>query len=115
MVKAAGRVRSFVFFSQMPCDLLIQLRQVSQSCAEFLFHDDVHHASNVAQPRWTERARSVRRSPVRARMHSHGMAVVAGMLTGRHVGVAGPGDRVMASSTLHAGYVCMDVGEDGRG
>ena len=49
---------------------------------------------------------------MRARMHSHGMEVVAGMLPGCHVGVAGPGDRVLASSTLHAGYVCMDVGED---
>ena len=45
---------------------------------------------------------------MRARMHSHGMAVVAGMLPGRHVGVTGPGDRVLVSSTLHAGYVgCM--------
>ena len=52
---------------------------------------------------------------MRARMHSHGMAVVAGMLPGRHVGVDGPGDRVMASSTLDAGSVCMDVGEEGRG
>eukprot|EP00966_Prymnesium_polylepis_P328225 7384030-Prymnesium_polylepis.1 len=32
----------------MQCDF-IQLQQVSQSCAEFLFHDDVHHASNVPQ------------------------------------------------------------------
>ena len=52
---------------------------------------------------------------MRARMHSHGMAFVVGMLPGRHVGVAGPGDRVLASITLHAGYVYMDVGEDGRG
>ena len=44
---------------------------------------------------------------MRARMHSYGLAVVAGMLPGRHVGVAGLGDRVLASSTLHAGYVCM--------
>ena len=49
---------------------------------------------------------------MRARMHSYGLAVVAGMLPGRHVGVAGLGDRVLVSSTLHAGYVCMDVGED---
>ena len=45
-------------------------------------------------------------------MHSHGMAVVATMLPGRHVGVAGPGDRVLVSSTLYAGYVCMVVGKD---
>ena len=55
---------------------------------------------------------SVRMSLLRARMHSHGMAVVAGMLPGRHVGVAGLGYRVLASSTLHAGYVCMDGGKD---
>mgnify|MGYP006952982477 CR=1 FL=1 len=40
---------------------------------------------------------------MRARMHSYGLAVVAGMLPGRHVGVAGLGDRVLVSSTLHAG------------
>ena len=48
---------------------------------------------------------------MRARMHSYGLAVVAGMLPG-HVGVAGVGDRVLVSSTLHAGYVCMVGGED---
>ena len=49
---------------------------------------------------------------MRARMHSYGLAVVDGMLPGRHVGVAGLGDRVPVSSTLHAGYVCMVAGED---
>ena len=51
---------------------------------------------------------------MRARMHSYGLAAVAGMLPGRHVGVAGVGDRVLVSSTLHAGYVCM-VGDEYMG
>ena len=49
---------------------------------------------------------------MRAQIHFHGMAVVPGMLPGCHVGVAGPGYRVLVSSTLHAGYVCMVIGKD---
>ena len=49
---------------------------------------------------------------MRAQMHSYGMAVVPSMLLSCHVGVAGQGDRVLVSSTLHAGYVCMVVGKD---
>ena len=40
---------------------------------------------------------------MRAQIHFHGMAVIPGMLLGCHVGVAGPGYRVLVSSTLHAG------------
>ena len=51
---------------------------------------------------------------MRAQMHSHGMVVVPGMLLGCHVGAAGPGDRVLVSSTPAlctpaTSYVCMVV------
>ena len=54
------------------------------------------------------RANALPRAAPRARQGP----VVSGMLPSHHVGVADPGDRVLVSSTLHAGYICMVVGED---